>query len=74
MRLAGAAFAIAGALAILGYLGYLLWTEVVLDSEAALVLKIAIPAGAAGLVFLTASVVKERLRVRGREGLDEVEP
>jgi hypothetical protein len=73
-RIMGAALATASALAILGYVSYLFWTEVILDPDAALVLKVAIPGGAAGLAILMSSVVRERLQVRAKEGLDEVKP
>jgi hypothetical protein len=74
MRLVGAALSIASALAIVGYLSYLFWVEIILNPEAALVPKIAIPVGTAGLAILILSVVRERLQVRNKEGLDEVEP
>ena len=74
MRLVGAILAVLSGLAILGYLSYLFWTEVVLDPEASLVLKVAIPAGAAGLLLLFTSVLRDRLEAREREQLDEVEP
>jgi hypothetical protein len=74
MRIAGAALVIASGLEIVGYLSYLFWTEVILDSDAALVLKIAVPGGAIGLAILMISVIKERLAARRREGLEEVEP
>lgn len=74
MRIVGAVLSIGSALAIIVYLSYLFWTEVIMDPEAALVLKIAIPLGVAGLVILMTSVLKERLRNRGTEGLNEVKP
>ena len=70
MRLAGAVLAVTSVLVILGYGGYLFFV----DHETPLALKVAIPVGAVGLLVLLASVVGDRLKARGQEGLDEVEP
>jgi hypothetical protein len=74
MRLVGAILLISSGLAVAGYLSYLFWTGVILDPEVSLVLKIAVPAGAAGLLLLLISVVRERFNAPEREELERVKP
>ncbi len=66
----GAFLGIAGGLVLLGCVSYVF----ILSREVNLVVKIASLGGGLGLVMLGLSVLRERLSVRCREGLDEVKP
>lgn len=77
MRWTGAALLILSALLILGYLTYLMFAELLLNSEAPLALRIGVPAGYVGALILLASVLVDRFRQRPeekRKKLDEVKP
>ncbi|MDA1188966.1 MAG: hypothetical protein O2854_04730 [Chloroflexi bacterium] len=74
MQNSGMALLIVSALALVGYLSYVFWIGVILAPDVPLIIKVAIPAGAAGLFVLLVSVTKDRLRMRKHENLDEVRP
>lgn len=74
MQNSGMALLTVSALALVGYLSYVFWTGVILAPDVPLAIKVAIPAGAAGLFVLLVSVTKDRLRMRKHENLDEIRP
>ena len=69
MRFVGAALRVASTLAIAGYVSY----EFAVSQEVSMVLKTAVPVGALGALLLLLSVLRDQLKARCGEGLDEVE-
>lgn len=71
MRLIGIILGLAGLFVILGYMSYIAFVVVFL-SRTPLALKVGLPLCLFGLLLLVVSLVRERLRQRSEENLDDV--
>ena len=58
--------------AFVGYVLYVVFRELYTQGSVPLVFKVAVPVALAGVAFLVAAVTRDRLKARGREGLEGV--
>ncbi len=70
---AGVVLIVAGVAALVGYGMYGALTAIVGDEEVPLLIRVALPAAAVGLVLVVAALVVDRLRRRKAETFEEVD-
>ena len=70
---AGAVLLVLGAGALVGYVLYTVLRLLYTTENVPLVVQVAVPAVLLGLVLVVAAVIRDRIRARRREDLQEVE-